>query len=257
MPASPLPTDRPSRRTPRTRASLAVLASVALLAACGGGARPSSSPAPGASLVIPVKGVRPEELRDTYDDARSEGRSHHAIDIMARKGTPVLAAADGRVLKLRSNGLGGITVYQVGPDGRTLYYYAHLSGYARGMKEGKDVRRGEVIAYVGDTGNAGAGNYHLHFSVGRLPDPHRWWESENVDPYPLLAGDAARATVPRAIDPPPAADGVGPSSRHPAPRTRTTPPPASLGCPGGAFGARRVSWPVRRAKTLLSAVRSA
>ena len=175
--------------TPR-RARLSTLALVSL-AACFGGARPNVSPAPGATLVIPVLGVKATELRDTYDDARDGGRTHHAIDIMAKRGTPVLAAAEGRVLKLRSNGLGGITIYQVGPDGRTLYYYAHLSGYARGLREGKEVRRGEVIAYVGDTGNAGKGNYHLHFSVGRLADPHRWWESENVDPYPLLAGDVA------------------------------------------------------------------
>jgi murein DD-endopeptidase MepM/ murein hydrolase activator NlpD len=182
----------PPARAARQRSRASVLLAV-LLSACGGfgGSRPNASPAPGASLVIPVQGVRAEELRDTYDDARDGGRTHHAIDIMARRGTPVLAAADGRVLKLRSNGLGGITVYQVGPDGRTLYYYAHLSGYARGLREGKEVRRGEVIAYVGDTGNAGRGNYHLHFSVGRLNDPHRWWESENVDPYPLLAGDVA------------------------------------------------------------------
>lgn len=152
--------------------------------------------APGASLLIPVRGIRPEQLRDSYQDARSGGRVHNAIDIMAPAGTPVLAAADGTIHRLRTGGLGGITIYQIGEDGRTMYYYAHLQRYAAGIRDGTPVRRGQVIAYVGDTGNAGPGNYHLHFSVGRLPDPQRYWDSENVNPYPLLAGDAARARRP-------------------------------------------------------------
>jgi murein DD-endopeptidase MepM/ murein hydrolase activator NlpD len=148
--------------------------------------------APGATLAVPVLGVRPEQLRDTYAAARSGGRTHNAIDIMAPAGTPVLAAADGTVLKLRTGGIGGITVYQLGTDGRTLYYYAHLQRYAAGLREGTPVARGQVIAYVGDTGNAGAGNYHLHFSVSHLADPSRWWEGVNVNPYPMLAGMATR-----------------------------------------------------------------
>lgn len=158
------------------------------------GRRPQAYVAPGASLTIPVMGIRPEQLRDTYEDART-GHVHHAIDIMAPGGSPVVAAADGTILKLRTGGNGGITLYQVAPDGRTLYYYAHLQRYAAGMREGLSLQRGQVIAYVGDTGNAGAGNYHLHFSVGRLTDPRRWWESENTNPYPLLAGDYARGRV--------------------------------------------------------------
>jgi len=150
--------------------------------------------APGATLTIPVMGIRPEQLRDSYDAPRGS-RVHHAIDIMAPGGTPVVAAADGSILKLRTGGNGGITIYQLAPDGRTLYYYAHLQRYAAGIREGMPVQRGEVIAYVGDTGNAGRGNYHLHFSVGRLADPRRWWESENTNPYPLLAGDYARSRV--------------------------------------------------------------
>jgi murein DD-endopeptidase MepM/ murein hydrolase activator NlpD len=187
-------TTAPAFRAPgrlRTGASLLL---VGLLSACGGfgAARHTGTIAPGAALMIPVEGIRPEQLRDTYDDARSEGRVHHAIDIMAARGTAVLAAAPGRVLKLRTGATGGITIYQVGRDGRTLYYYAHLLRYADGIREGRELRQGELIGYVGDTGNAGRGNYHLHFSVGRLTDPRRWWESQNVDPYPLLAGDVAR-----------------------------------------------------------------
>lgn len=149
--------------------------------------------APGASLLIPVRGIRPDQLRDSYADARSGGRVHNAIDIMAPGGTPVLAAADGTIHRLRTGGLGGVTLYQIGTDGRTMYYYAHLQRYAAGVRDGTPVRRGQVIAYVGDTGNAGAGNYHLHFSVGRLSDPQRYWDSENVNPYPLLAGEYARS----------------------------------------------------------------
>jgi murein DD-endopeptidase MepM/ murein hydrolase activator NlpD len=151
--------------------------------------------APGASLLIPVRGIRPDQLRDSYADARSGGRVHNAIDIMAPGGTPVLAAADGTIHRLRTGGLGGVTIYQIGDDGRTMYYYAHLQRYAAGMRDGLPVRRGQVIAYVGDTGNAGAGNYHLHFSVGRLRDPQRYWDSDNVNPYPLLAGEYARRTA--------------------------------------------------------------
>lgn len=167
--------------------------------ACMGNSEPASSPrggvyvAPGAPLAMPVRGIRPEQLRDTYEAPRSGGRVHNAIDIMAPEGTPVLAAGDGTILKLRTGGLGGITVYQLGSDGRTLFYYAHLQRYAAGLREGLPIWKGQVIAYVGDTGNAGRGNYHLHFSVSRLEDPRRWWQGENVNPYPMLAGVAARS----------------------------------------------------------------
>ncbi|HEY0376184.1 MAG TPA: peptidoglycan DD-metalloendopeptidase family protein [Pyrinomonadaceae bacterium] len=145
----------------------------------------SSQPAPG-SLLIPVAGVRPEELRDTFQESRAAGRTHDAIDIPAPRGTPVLAAADGRIVKLWQSVPGGTTIYQLDPDNTTVYYYAHLDRYADGLAEGHFARRGEVIAYVGDTGNAGAGNYHLHFSVLIVTDPKRYWDGANVNPYPLL-----------------------------------------------------------------------
>jgi murein DD-endopeptidase MepM/ murein hydrolase activator NlpD len=138
------------------------------------------------NLIIPVAGIKPEQLLDTFGDARSEGRLHDAIDIMAPSGTPVLAAADGRIIKLFQSERGGTTIYQLGPNQQMIFYYAHLAGYAPGIVEGKDVRQGEVIAYVGDTGNAGPGNYHLHFSVAAVSDPQRYWEGTNINPYPLL-----------------------------------------------------------------------
>jgi murein DD-endopeptidase MepM/ murein hydrolase activator NlpD len=137
-------------------------------------------------LIIPVQGVRPDQLQDTFMDARSEGRVHDAIDIPAPAGTPVLAAADGEVAKLFQSERGGTTIYQYSADKKLIYYYAHLQRYADGLAPGKVAHQGEVIAYVGDTGNAGAGNYHLHFSISVIPNPLRYWEGTNINPYPLL-----------------------------------------------------------------------
>jgi len=137
-------------------------------------------------LIIPVAGVRADQLVDTYTASRSEGRTHDAIDIMAPAETPVLAAADGQITKLWQSEKGGTTIYQLSADQKMIFYYAHLAHYADGLTEGKQVRQGEVIAYVGDTGNAGAGNYHLHFSIALVSDPKRYWEGTNINPYPLL-----------------------------------------------------------------------
>lgn len=138
------------------------------------------------NLVIPVLGVKPEQLLDTFADARSEGRSHDAIDIAAPAGTPVIAASEGEIVKLFQSEKGGTTIYQLSPDKKLVFYYAHLQRYADGIHEGKYVRQGEVVAYVGDTGNAGAGNYHLHFSIATITDPKRHWDGTNINPYPLL-----------------------------------------------------------------------
>jgi murein DD-endopeptidase MepM/ murein hydrolase activator NlpD len=138
-------------------------------------------------LLIPVEGVRPEQLQDTFKDARSEGRVHDAIDIVAPRGTPVLAATDGRVVKLFQSAKGGITFYQLAAaDEHYVLYYAHLERYADGLTEGHVARRGETLAYVGDTGNAAPGNTHLHFQIYRVEDPGHFWNGENLNPYPLL-----------------------------------------------------------------------
>lgn len=140
------------------------------------------------SLLIPVAGVRAEDLQDTYNDARSEGRTHNAIDIIAPRGTPVLACAAGTIVKLFNSIPGGITIYQLGEDQKVVYYYAHLERYADGLVEGQTIKRGQVIAHVGDTGNATPGNYHLHFSISLISDPKRYWSGADVNPYPLLGG---------------------------------------------------------------------
>jgi peptidoglycan LD-endopeptidase LytH len=146
---------------------------------------PPPSIAPG-SLVIPVKGVRAEQLRDTFNEARSEGRSHNAIDIMAACETPVVAAAAGKLVRFFTSERGGLTIYQLGLDDRTVYYYAHLSRYADGLTQGQSVQPGELIGFVGDTGNAGPGNCHLHFAMWTVEDPKRFWSGEDINPYPLL-----------------------------------------------------------------------
>lgn len=139
------------------------------------------------SLLIPVEGVAATQLRDSYIDGRSEGRVHEAIDIMAPKDTPVLAVTDGIVQKLYQSDKGGIMIFQMDPSGLYVYYYGHLSRYADGLAEGKQVRRGDVIGYVGDTGNAGAGNFHLHFGISKVSAPGKWSGGSPINPYPLFA----------------------------------------------------------------------
>ena len=150
--------------------------------------RPAETPVlikPGA-LTIPVAGIRPEQLRDTYNEARSEGRTHNALDIMASCGTPTVAATSGKIVKLFLSARGGVTIYQLGADNRTVYYYAHLARYADGLTEGRLAQQGEVIGYVGDTGNVVPGGCHLHFAIWIVTDPKRYWNGENINPYPLL-----------------------------------------------------------------------
>jgi murein DD-endopeptidase MepM/ murein hydrolase activator NlpD len=143
-----------------------------------------------AGLAVPVAGIKPEQLSDTFTQARAGGaRLHDAIDIMAPEGTPVVAAADGTIEKLfDSKGGGGITVYIRSPDQRWTYYYAHLQGYAPGLAEGQKVRRGQVIGRVGHTGNANPAGPHLHFAINRMQPGEKWYDGSPVNPYPLLAG---------------------------------------------------------------------
>jgi len=138
------------------------------------------------NLIIPVAGIRPDQLRDTFSESRAEGRVHDAIDIPAPWGTPVIAAADGAIVKLFQSERGGTTIYQLSTDNKFVYYYAHLDRYAEGLTERHFAKQGETIAYVGDSGNAGAGNYHLHFSIALISDPKHYWQGLNLNPYPLL-----------------------------------------------------------------------
>ncbi len=138
------------------------------------------------SLMIPVVGIKREQLQDTFTASRSQGRVHNAIDIMALLGTPVVAVADGEIAKFFDSERGGITIYQYSSDKKFVYYYGHLQKRAENLSEKDYVRRGTVIGYVGDTGNSGAGNYHLHFSIAILDDPKRIFDGTEINPYPLL-----------------------------------------------------------------------
>jgi murein DD-endopeptidase MepM/ murein hydrolase activator NlpD len=144
-------------------------------------------------LAIPVVGVKPEQLTDTFDAARAQGRRHDAIDIMSAEGTPVIAAADGTIEKLFNSVRGGTTIYERSPDGKWEYYYAHLSAYAPGLHEGQQVKRGEVIGRVGHTGDANAAGPHLHFAINTMGPQDHWWNGTPINPYPLLAGKRASA----------------------------------------------------------------
>ena len=137
-------------------------------------------------LIVPVAGVARDDLSDTFKDPRGEDRGHDAIDIPAQEGTPVVAAADGVIARFFDSIPGGITIYQLSKDGKYVLYYAHLQKRADGLKVGDHVVQGQTIGYVGDTGNAGPGNFHLHFSVALVRDPARYWEGEYINPFPLL-----------------------------------------------------------------------
>ncbi|HEX8603314.1 MAG TPA: M23 family metallopeptidase [Pseudoduganella sp.] len=141
-------------------------------------------------LLMPVAGVSPKELTDTFSQARGSERQHEALDIPAPKGTPVLAVADGKIVKLFTSKPGGLTVYQFDPSEKYAYYYAHLDSYAPELKEGQAIRRGQMIGYVGVTGNSDPNAPHLHLAIFELRADKKWWEGTPVNPYPYLAGTA-------------------------------------------------------------------
>jgi peptidoglycan LD-endopeptidase LytH len=178
-------------------AMIAFFASMIWISSAPPAAPPEKAAAPRAvaeiapsGLAIPVAGVRAGQLTDTYSQARAGGRRvHDAIDIMAPRGTPVVAAAAGTVEKLFfSHGGGGITAYVRSVDGRWIYYYAHLDAYAPGLHEGQRLARGDPIGTVGSTGNASAEGPHLHFAINLMGPNERWWQGRPINPYPLLAG---------------------------------------------------------------------
>ena len=150
----------------------------------------ASAPSGAINLIIPVQGVTRDKLFDTFSEARSEGRLHDAIDITAPLGTPVLAAADGEVAKFYDSQKGGVTIYQLSANRKYFFYYAHLERRDERIAEKQFVKAGTVIGYVGDSGNAGKGNYHLHFAITTATNPDRFWEGVSIDPYKILMGQA-------------------------------------------------------------------
>jgi len=138
------------------------------------------------SIIIPVQGVSSAAIQDTFDETRGTSRRHEATDILAPRGTPVIAADDGVIKKLFLSKPGGNTIYQFDPTERYSYYYAHLDRYAEGIREGSTVKQRDVIGYVGTTGNAPANTPHLHFGIFKLGPEKRWWEGTPINPYPIL-----------------------------------------------------------------------
>ena len=136
-------------------------------------------------LKMPVD-IDRDDLRDTFGDARGGSRAHEALDIMAPRNTPVRAVEDGRIQKLFTSKAGGLTIYEFDPTETFTYYYAHLDRYAEDLREGQLVKRGDVIGYVGSTGNASPEAPHLHFAIFRLTPERQWWKGEPINPYPVF-----------------------------------------------------------------------
>ena len=139
-------------------------------------------------LLIPVADIHASQLHDTFNEARGSVRRHEAIDILALRGTQVFAVADGKVAKLFDSKPGGLTIYQFDASEKFAYYYAHLDRYAPEVKEGIFLHRGDVIGYVGTTGNADPATPHLHFAIFELGPEKQWWKGNAINPYPLLGG---------------------------------------------------------------------
>lgn len=137
-------------------------------------------------LTLPVKGIKRDALRSNFDEKRGSSRRHEALDVLAPRNTPVLAVEDGIIAKLFLSKAGGNTIYQFDPTTTYAYYYAHLERYAEGLKDGAKVKRGDVIGYVGTTGNAPPNTPHLHFAIFKLTADKRWWQGVAIDPYPVL-----------------------------------------------------------------------
>lgn len=137
-------------------------------------------------IFIPVAGATLSQLHDNFDEGRDGGRVHRALDIMAPRGTSVLSADNGRILRIGVSSLGGNTIYATDPLGRVVYYYAHLDGYQPGLAQGSLVARGDTLGFVGTTGNAPKDTPHLHFQVMRMPPDGKYWDGDPINPYPLI-----------------------------------------------------------------------
>jgi murein DD-endopeptidase MepM/ murein hydrolase activator NlpD len=140
-------------------------------------------------LMVPVAGADMSKVEDTFLDGRDGGeRTHHALDILAPRGTPILAADDGKILRMSTNTLGGITMYTVDPLNRLVYYYAHMDHYNDAMSPGRAITRGDTLGFVGTTGNAPKDTPHLHFQIMRWPADGKYWNGEPIDPFEFLGG---------------------------------------------------------------------
>ena len=169
-----------------------VVAPLSTVGVIGGSAEADVAYLRARKLLLPVAGILPDQLSDSFDAGRDRDRVHHAIDILAPRGTPVLAADDGRVLRVSWNSLGGNTVYATDDESRIVYYYAHLDRYREGIEAGMRLTKGDTIGFVGTTGNAPKDIPHLHFQIMRMAHDGKYWNGDPIDPYPLLRESTER-----------------------------------------------------------------
>ena len=139
-------------------------------------------------IALPVAGADMSKVDDSFSEPRDGGRVHRAIDILAPRGTPILSADDGKILRMTTSNLGGISMYTVDPEGRLVYYYAHMDRYNDAMSPGRAIAKGDTLGYVGTTGNAPKDTPHLHFQVMRWPADGKYWNGDPIDPYEALGG---------------------------------------------------------------------
>lgn len=152
-------------------------------------------------LLVPIQGANPESIKGSFYELRGD-QLHHAADFLAPRNTPILAVEDGAISKLFLSKAGGITIYESDPTAKYIYYYAHLERYADNLKEGDKVKRGQVIGFVGTSGNAPPNTPHLHFSIGKMMQPHQYWNGAAIDPYEVLSGRPA-VSVRKPVQSPP------------------------------------------------------
>jgi murein DD-endopeptidase MepM/ murein hydrolase activator NlpD len=139
-------------------------------------------------LTVPVAGADMSKVDDSFSEPRDGDRVHRALDILAPRGTPILSADDGKILRMSTSSLGGITMYTVDPANRIVYYYAHMDHYNDAMTPGRAIVRGDTLGFVGTTGNAPKDTPHLHFQIMRWAPDGKYWNGEPIDPFDYLGG---------------------------------------------------------------------
>lgn len=203
---------KPSDSKPASRPSASTSAGVPLMTASE--YRPAGSTSASADfeylrsrqIIVPVAGADMTRVEDSFNDPRDGDRVHRAIDILAARGTPILSADDGRILRMTTSALGGISMYTIDSEQRIVYYYAHMDHYNDAMAPGKSIAKGDTLGFVGTTGNAPKDTPHLHFQVMRWPADGRYWNGEPIDPFELLVGHTpgrrrhAAAMIPLSLD---------------------------------------------------------
>jgi len=191
--ASPPPSPSPKpARTSGPTPSTAAAAPLATAAILGASAEADVEYVKARRLVLPVAGIHTDQLTDSFDEPRDGSRRHHAIDILAARGTPVLAADDGHVLRVSWNSAGGNTVYATDAESRVVYYYAHLDHYHEPLSPGMPLTNGDTIGFVGTTGNAPKDIPHLHFQIMRMPRDGKYWNGEAINPFSILRAEVER-----------------------------------------------------------------